>query len=70
MRNVMLNVKELSDYLNISVSLVRKLVKKGELPHNRLGAKILFSKMEIDKWLLDHQINEKENIQWVIVMKQ
>lgn len=62
MCNVFLTVKGLSDYLNISVSLVRKLVKKGELPHNRLGAKILFSKSEIDRWLLDHQINEKENI--------
>lgn len=69
MGNVMLDVKELSEYLNISVSLVRKLVRKGELPHNRLGAKILFSKLEIDRWLLDHQINEKENIQWVIMMK-
>lgn len=63
MCNVMLDVKGLSEYLNISVSLVRKLVRKGELPHNRLGVKILFSKMEIDRWLLDHQINEKENIQ-------
>ncbi len=62
MCNVMLNVKELSEYLNISVSLVRKLVKKGELPHNRLGVKILFSKVEIDKWLLDHQINKEGEI--------
>ncbi len=57
MCNVMLDVKGLSEYLNISVSLVRKLVRNGDLPHNRLGVKILFSKMEIDRWLLDHQIN-------------
>lgn len=62
MCNVFLDVKGLSEYLNISVSLVRKLVRKGELPHNRLGAKILFSKMEIDKWLLDHQINKEGEI--------
>lgn len=62
MCNVMLDVKGLSEYLNISVSLVRKLVKSGDLPHNRLGVKILFSKMEIDKWLLDHQINKKGEI--------
>lgn len=36
MCNVFLSVRGLSEYLNISVSLVRKLVKKGELPHNRL----------------------------------
>lgn len=62
MCNVFLSVKELSDYLSISESLVRKLVKKGELPHNRLGAKILFSKSEIDRWLLDHQINKEGEI--------
>lgn len=62
MCNVFLDVKGLSEYLNISVSLVRKLVRKGELPHNRLGAKILFSKMEIDKWLLDHQTNKEGEI--------
>lgn len=62
MCNVMLDVKELSEYLNISVSLVRKLVRNGELPHNRLGAKILFSKSKIDRWLLDHQINKEGEI--------
>lgn len=62
MCNVFLSVKELSDYLSISESLVRKLVKKGELPHNRLGVKIIFSKVEIDRWLLDHQINKEGEI--------
>lgn len=62
MCNVFLSVRGLSEYLNISVSLVRKLVKKGELPHNRLGAKILFSKSEIDRWLLGHQINKEGEI--------
>ena len=62
MCNVMLDVKELSEYLNISVSIVRKLVRNGELPHNRLGAKILFSKSKIDRWLLDHQINKEGEI--------
>lgn len=57
MNNVMLDIKECSDYLNISVSLIRKLVKRKEIPHNRIGIKILFSKNEIDKWIRDNQIN-------------
>lgn len=57
MASVMFTITELADYLHISVSLVRKLVKNKEIPHNRLGVKLLFSKAEIDIWLKDHQIN-------------
>ena len=59
MENVMLDVKECSDYLNISVSLLRKLVKRKEIPHNRVGIKILFSRNEIDKWIRNNQINNE-----------
>lgn len=59
MNSVMLDIKECSDYLNISVSLIRKLVKRKEIPHNRIGIKILFSKNEIDKWIRDNQINNE-----------
>lgn len=59
MNNVMLDIKELSNYLNISVSLIRKLIRKKEIPHNRIGIKILFSKNEIDKWIKDNQINNE-----------
>lgn len=53
----MLDIKQTAQYLNISVSLLRKLVRNKEIPHNRLGVKLLFSKDEIDIWLKDHQIN-------------
>lgn len=53
----MLDIKQTAQYLNISVSLLRKLVRNKEIPHNRLGVKLLFSKAEIDIWLKDHQIN-------------
>ncbi|MBO5138905.1 MAG: helix-turn-helix domain-containing protein [Bacilli bacterium] len=57
MASILFNITELADYLHISVSLIRKLVKNKEIPHNRLGVKLLFSKAEIDIWLKDHQIN-------------
>lgn len=57
MTSNMLDIKQTAQYLNISVSLLRKLVKNKEIPHNRLGVKLLFSKAEIDIWLKDHQIN-------------
>ena len=55
----MFDVKQLAEYLNVSISLIRKLVKNKDIPHVRLGVKILFSKIEIDKWLLEQQ---KDNL--------
>lgn len=51
----MLDVKQLSEYLNISISLIRKLVRKNEIPHNKIGAKLLFPKSDIDIWLKNNQ---------------
>ena len=55
----MFDVKQLAEYLNVSISLIRKLVKNKDIPYVRLGVKILFSKSEIDKWLLEQQ---KDNL--------
>ncbi len=55
----MFDVKQLAEYLNVSISLIRKLVKNKDIPYVRLGVKILFSKIEIDKWLLEQQ---KDNL--------
>lgn len=55
MESIMIDVKQLSEYLNISISLVRKLVRKSEIPYNKVGAKILFPKSGIDIWLKNNQ---------------
>jgi len=55
----MFNVKELAEYLNISESFLRKLIRFGKIPYNKLGSKLLFSKVEIDKWLLEQQNNNQ-----------
>ena len=59
MSSIMFNVKELAEYLNISESFLRKLIRFGKIPYNKLGAKLLFSKVEIDKWLLEQQNNNQ-----------
>lgn len=56
----MLDIKQTALYLNVSVSLIRKLVRKCEIPHNRIGNKLLFRKDKIDSWLKENQ-NECEN---------
>lgn len=50
------NVKELSEYLQISSSSVRKLVRENSVPYFRILSKILFNKESIDLWLKNKEI--------------
>ena len=43
-------------YLSCSVSTIRRMVGRGEIPHFRLGKLIRFRRSEIDAWLaLQHE---------------
>lgn len=57
MNSIMFDIKQLSEYLNVSISMIRKLIRKKAIPFNRIGVKLLFSKNEIDKWLKENQVN-------------
>ena len=50
------NVKEVSEYLSVSESTVRKLVRKNDIPYYRIYSKILFDKESVDLWLKQKQI--------------
>lgn len=51
-----LNVKELKEYLSVSESTIRKLVRENKVPFFRIASKILFDQEVIDKWLADQQM--------------
>lgn len=55
--NQMMTVKELADYVCISESTVRKLVRESKIPFVKVLSKILFNKQKVDNWLA-----EKESI--------
>lgn len=59
MNSNLLDIKDLSVYLNVSVSLLRKLVRRNEIPYNRIGVKLMFQKNEIDKWLKDNMNSDE-----------
>lgn len=46
-----LTVKEAAVYIGASEYKVYEMVRKKEIPHYRIGSKILFSKVTIDQWL-------------------
>jgi len=39
---------------------IEKFVREGEIPHFRLGKKLLFRKNEIDDWLEQYRVNQED----------
>ena len=58
MESNMLDIKQLSKFLNVSISLIRKLIRGNEIPYIKIGTKLLFQKNEINKWLLNQSGND------------
>lgn len=54
------DIKDLSSYLKISISEIRKLVREKRIPNFRLGNKIMFDLLEVNKWV--EKLTEKESI--------
>ena len=54
------DIKELSEYLKISVSEIRKLVRTKRIPHFRLGNRIKFDLKKINSWLDDLEAEESK----------
>ena len=54
------DIKELSNYLKISVSEIRKLVRAKRIPHFRLGNRIKFDLKKINSWLDDMEAEESK----------
>ena len=55
----LLNLKEVSELLVISVSTINRLIKRGEFsPKVRISPRrMVFIKYEIDKWIKSQRIN-------------
>lgn len=53
------DIKELSSYLRISVSEIRKLVKQNKMPHFRVGNRIKFELNTINLWI--EKLEQKES---------
>tara|TARA_Y100000588_G_scaffold326315_1_gene360658 strand:- start:47 stop:307 length:261 start_codon:yes stop_codon:yes gene_type:complete len=54
-REALITVQQVADYLNCSVSSVRRFVMRQQIPHYRLGKLVRFRRSEIDSWLSLHR---------------
>lgn len=57
-----LNVKEVAEYLGISVDMVYILCREKRIVHFRIGSRILFKKDAIDQWIDKQMIEGMENV--------
>lgn len=46
-----LNAAEVSNLSGVSLSLIRKLTRSGEIPHIRVGRRILYPVTALENWL-------------------
>ena len=51
----LLTANEVAGYLKCSVSTVRRLVVRAEIPHFRVSKLVRFRRRDIDAWLLNHR---------------
>ena len=51
-----LSATEVSEQTGISISLVRKLTRSGEIPHIRVGRRILYPAEALAEWLSENTI--------------
>ena len=54
------NIKDVSSYLKISVSEIRKLVKQNKIPHFRVGNRIKFDINSINLWVENMERKQRE----------
>lgn len=54
------NIVELSNYLKISVSMIRKLVRQKEIPFFRIGNRLYFDLQKINLWVENRQKLEEK----------
>lgn len=55
-----LTTLEVSNYLGVSQDLVFKMVRQNEIPHFRIGRRILFRLGSLEQWIDER---EKEGIE-------
>ena len=61
--NTPMDVKDLSEYLKLSVSAIYKLTSTSEIPHYKNGKRLYFKKEEIDEWIFSKRIKTRDDIE-------
>lgn len=52
-----LNIKEASSFLNISISKIRNLIYENEVPYHKIGNRYYFSRANLAIWVAHRSKN-------------
>jgi len=73
MSDEVLDKKETSEFLKMSVSNIDRLIRKKEIPYSKVGKKVLFLKEDLILWLKEKRIvvpdsgkNERRINGWLV----
>ena len=61
--NAPMDVKDLSEYLKLSVSAIYKLTSTSEIPHYKSGKRLYFKKEDINEWIFSRRIKTNDDIE-------
>ena len=55
-----LDIKQLSNYLQVSISEIRKLVRQQNIPYFRIGNRLKFDLANINLWIEEFEEKNKK----------
>jgi len=58
-----MNIKQLSDYLGVSLSYIYKLTSTHNIPHSKRGKRLYFDREIINTWVLENKIWTQDDIE-------
>ena len=58
----MCDLKTISEYLDLSIPYIRKLVRAKLIPHYRFGNRLKFDVKEINEWIETHRQEELKSV--------
>tara|TARA_R110002126_G_scaffold55819_1_gene149598 strand:- start:2072 stop:2404 length:333 start_codon:yes stop_codon:yes gene_type:complete len=60
-----MDVKALTEYLNVSSSYIYKMTSSNQIPHSKKGKKLYFDKEKVTNWALEKAEMTQEEMQEV-----
>ncbi len=54
-QNIVFDAREAAAYLNVHYETVLRMSRRRELPHHRIGRKLLFRKDSLDRWIQNQE---------------
>lgn len=62
MTKQMCDLKTISEYLDLSIPYIRKLVRAKLIPHYRFGNRLKFDVKEINEWIETHRQEQRKSV--------